>query len=212
MPPRIHRLEFVPSPFGLAHVAVDQQGRFTIPTGLREVFRDRTPPFGVAYSLAAAGRVTVHPADCWPAPDERDVVAPVLAAVGQAEPTALSSDHLQKLQDFLRVVACRYLDGSIAKKWQITLPAPVRAWLGVPVALENSGVIPKRRGSTKARPKKGPQDKGRTGIVVVGNLGALELWNEAAFQSAVPTESEPLSTLTTEVSRVLKHTTRQPSL
>ena len=145
MPPHVHRVPFVPPPIGIAYVTVDGQGRIVVPAELRAAFGDRRPPFSILYSLAGPGYVTAQTADGWPPLSERAEVERALKPLYRIDPRTLPADHLKIIQDFVRLVACRYVDGAIDKSWQVRIPETVRAWLGLKTrATGRGGGAPRR--------------------------------------------------------------------
>ncbi|MBI4717044.1 MAG: hypothetical protein HY763_04510 [Planctomycetes bacterium] len=203
MPPRVHRAAFVPPPIGLAYVAVDNQGRLVIPVGLQRSLAPRKPPFDVSYTLAGRGYATVQPSDTWPPGSEREEVGRILTLLQHADPSKLSAAQLRIVQDFARIVACRYLDGQIHKKWQVPIPEPVRAWLGL--VTQGSNWM-----GHQSRQRHGGRGRARTGqhVIVIGTIGALEIWSEEPLKEVLPTQLPEFARLRSEAAELLRHSGR----
>jgi DNA-binding transcriptional regulator/RsmH inhibitor MraZ len=182
MPSNDYRAPFVPEPIGVGDISVDKQGRVAVPTSFRAIFAPQTPPFDVILSLVNRGCLTIYAADVWPPRAERESIQPPLQLAGQVRPETLPSDHLAMAQEFFRIVACRYLLDQVALGWKLKLPRAVRAWLGL------------REPPGQA-----------TSVIVVGNFGALELWDSRAFKDALPEQHERIDALSTRVHAALVH-------
>jgi len=200
MPPRVHRATFVPPRIGIARVVIDAQGRIVVPTGLRAAWGDPTLPADVIFTLAGRGYVTVSLAATWPADDERTVIDPVLALAARADPASLPSDHLKKAQEFFRLIACRYLDGQVRKKWQLIVPAPVRAWLGVGHAVKDATQSKEMLGKERREERRSPYS-----LIAIGTFGALELWSEETLKDVLPVQAANLPALASETLQALRH-------
>ena len=197
---------------GVAEVTVDRQGRLTVPTTFRSAFAERRAPFDVVFGLLGRGQATVHAADMWPSPDEKASFERALRLGDAVNPQRLSSRDLRTVQTFLRLAACRYLDGEIQRGWRIRLPAPVRAWLDLPPVGKARDEAPEPQDTQvvdsfdNVPTERGQKGKNALGqIIVVGNLGALELWTRSAWASGVAVQSDLLDELATQTVQVLTH-------
>jgi len=180
----------------MAYVEVHSQGRIVVPSGLRPAFRTRKPPFQVLYSLAGTSCVRIQPADAWPPPSERSEVARALKQLEHVDPATLPSDHLEQVQDFARFAACRYLDGNVDKAWQVRIPKPVLAWLGLSI---------RRTGSTKRTQR---TKENLPSLIVLGNVGSLEVWSAAMFKDAAFDNASRFPELLTKAMQALLHASR----
>ncbi len=193
MPRNLHCAAFVPSPIGIAFVRMDEDGRIVIPAELRHSFGERTPPFDVLYNLARRGHATAQAAPGWPPRSERDEVERILKFIARVDPDKLLRDHLEDVQNFARIVACRYIDGRMGKKWQLRVPYIVRTWLGISA----------ERLSGKKKPRR---DVAKDPLIIVlGNVGNLELWSESTFKDASIAESSEFHSLRSKAAEVLRH-------
>ena len=200
MPPRVHRADFVPPPIGVAYANVDVQGRVVLPVDLRGAFGERTPLFGVVFTLAEAGYTTVQPADSWPPQSEREDVERTLGLLKRVDPADLSARDLKTIQDLVRIVACRYLDGPISGSWQITIPATVLAWLGLSPRREPRGK--KGEGGSQKRPRGSPSPQC---VILIGSVCAVEIWSEALLKHTLPQLLPDFTVLRTEAAEALRH-------
>ncbi len=197
MPKRVRRVSVVPESVGLSYATPDEEGRITIPSDLRGVFRGRKPPVDVVFCLLARGFVSVYPRDHWPTASERRLLDDAKKLAAEVDPDRLTASQLDTAQLFYRLVACRYLDGRIQESWRLLLPSVVRAWLGVPP------LQTKRKG--KGQEKRGrPARPNPPGLVVIGNFGNIELWNENDLKSALAVDDSRFKELTTEVNQILE--------
>jgi len=196
MPPNVHRAAFVPSPIGAAYVSVDVQGRIVVPKELRGSFGARRPPFSILYSLSRPGYAAAYPGDAWPPRDERLEVERTLGFLGNADPGTFAADQLTTIQAFARLVACRYLDATIDRSWQVRIPEVVRAWLGLST---------RAPAFNKARVGRGRQ---RESVVVIGNFAGLEIWSGTTFKDAVLGEMPRFGALRAEATQILRHSDR----
>lgn len=205
MPPRVHRLDFVPPTVGMAHVSVDVQGRIVVPKDLRPAFETRLPPIEVVWTLARRGCAIVHPADSWPDPEEREIIASLRQLVDSTSPAALERRQLPEVQDFCRLIACRYLDGSLLAKWQLQLPAPVLAWLGLPPMRR---LRSRRTARTKKESRSRPSSvtpRADSSLIVIGVFGALEFWTTDRLGETLPEQTKEFSRLATDAVQILRH-------
>ncbi|MCH8242570.1 MAG: hypothetical protein IH897_08170 [Planctomycetes bacterium] len=62
------------------------------------------------------------------------------------------------------------------------------------------------RAEGRPRKQRGAGALGR--LVVVGNVGGLELWSERSWEQQVPSKIEKLASLTTETEKILAHLSR----
>jgi len=200
MPRNVHRATFVPEPIGIAYVQMDVDGRIVVPSDLRGSFRDQEAPFLVRFSLAGRGYVTAQSASGWPPYSERTEVERALKLLDRTDTRDLPRDHLQNVQDFARVVACRYIDGKMGRKWQMRIPHTVRAWLGLA-----------QRRSPMGKTKRKDIAKGHF-VIVLGNVGSLEVWSEESFKNAPIHDSSDFDALRAKAAESLVHATqRQPT-
>lgn len=198
MATRVRKLSVVPQSIGLSYAAPDNEGRITIPSAFRAIFTGAKPPINVAFWLLGRGFVGVYPADRWPMASERRLLEDAKKILTEVTPDRLTESQLGAVQLFFRLYACRYLDGTIKEMWRLLLPSVVRAWLGLP-SLET-----KRRGN--GRPKRGrPARPNPPGLVVIGNFGSIELWNENDLKEALAVDASRFKELTTEVNQILDH-------
>jgi len=206
MAPRIRRQPFLPSYVGLSRVAIDTQGRVVVPSDLRAVFRGRKLPIRVTFTLSARGKAVISPSDTCPSGTEREVLDPTLELARRADPRRLPADHLQSVQDFFRVLACRFLDGEILAKWQLSLPAAVRSWLGLGLIQSNPA-----KSGTPSGQRRQRKIRGTLGTaIVVGNFGALEIWNETDFRESVTESARNFDSLITQAATGLRHALTRP--
>ena len=205
MPSRLRQQGFLPSFIGFASVAIDAQGRIVVPVQLRDSLGGKTPPLDVTFSLTGPGFVTVGPRESSPSQAELAVIKPILDVASRTDPRKLPPDHAKVVRDFFRVLACRYFEGKIIAKWQLSLPAPVRAWLGL--GLIGGGAQTKRRTVHGGRQR---TQKGELGTaLLIGNLGAFEIWNETSFKELVPKQASDFDALATQANTSLQHADRQ---
>lgn len=195
----------MPPTVGIAHVVVGPQGRIVVPRDLREVFSDRQPPISVAFTLAGPGFATAHLAENWPRRGETKVLDTVPDLARRVDPAGLPGDSLRTVEASFRLVACGYLTGEIRSQWQMLLPAPVRAWVGLPAVQHPTGrrQAPGRRPvkSAKRKADKGQQALGR--LIVIANFGGLELWSEEALQRELPGQLKDFDDLATKTMKAL---------
>ncbi len=170
------------------------------------MFGKRTPVITVGFTLAGRGYAIVQPADAWPPKTERASVCRLAEVAGTLPPSKLPADHLEETQAFFRLVACRYIPGEILKKWQLRIPAAVRAWLGLPPIPSSSRGDPScaDEGSTKGDTE-GQGKRALGGVIAIGTYGALELWSESALSLALPEQTKDFDALVTKISRHLAH-------
>lgn len=195
---RVRNRSVVPQSIGLTYVAPDGEGRITIPSDFRAVFASAKPPISVAYWLRGRGFVGVYPENRWPVASERRLLQDAKEVPKEVAPDHLTETQLGSVQLFFRLHACRYLDGTIKEGWRLMLPSVVRAWLGLPpLETKRKGKELKKRGR--------PPIQDPPGLVVIGNFGAIELWNEKSLVEALTVDESRFKELTTEVIQILEH-------
>lgn len=186
----------IPEGIGISYVAPDESGRVTIPSEFRgRVFGDAQPPFAVVLCLVGRGGVSMYPADRWPMLTERRLLEDAKKVLVEVDLDHLTPTQLGRAQIFFRLLACRYVDATIRENWRLLLPSAVRAWLRLP-PLES-----KKR--DKPQPRVGrPKRHESPGLVVVGNIGAVEFWSENELQEAIRADSATFKELTTEMNEL----------
>lgn len=205
MPSRLRQQGFLPSFVGFASVAIDAQGRIVVPAHLRGSLGGKTPPHDVTFSLTGRGFVTVAPRESCPSQAELTVIKPILDVASRVDPRKLPQDHAKTVRDFFRLLACRYFEGEIMAKWQLSLPASVRAWLGL--GLIDRGAQTKRRAVQRGRQR---AQRGKLGTaLLVGNFGTLEIWNETSFEEHVREHARDFDGLATQANTSLQYADRQ---
>lgn len=196
MEPSPHKPPFIPQGIGVSYVAPDESGRVTIPSEFRgRVFGDVQPPFAVVLCLVGRGGVAMYPANRWPMASERRLLEDAKKVLVEVDLDHLTPAQLGRAQSFFRLLACRYVDGMIRDNWRLLLPSAVRAWLRLP-PLES-----KKRDKRRAQVGM-PKRPESPGLVVVGNLGAIEFWSESELQEAIRADSATFKELTTEMNEL----------
>ena len=200
MAKRVRKLPVVPQSIALSYAAPDDEGRITIPSDFRGIFAGAKPPITVAFWLLGRGFVSVYPANRWPVASERRLLEDAKKVLTEVTPDDLTESQLRAVQLFFRLHACRYLEGTIKEMWRLLLPSVVRAWLGL--------TPPETKRKGKGRPKRGrPQRPKPPGLVVIGNFGTIELWNENNLKEVLAVDESRFKELTTEVNQILDHVT-----
>ena len=179
---------------GVTFATLDADGRITIPDEFQPSLSSKGPPFDVALCLSERGCVTIYPADRWPVISERRLIEDAKKVVTEVPVTELTADQLGAAHVYFRLLACRHLTATIKPGWRLALPSIVRTWTRLLPAELRAKAGPRKRGR--------PPKTGGPGLVVVGNFGAVELWNETDLQKSLRDDAARFKALTTEMNEL----------